>query len=204
MWCFFFFSSRRRHTRSDRDWSSDVCSSDLDHLPADALLLSLDGRRSLTQAEQREQELKELVAVEIERGELPRRLRPGLVSISSLRQAAGGWRRLEIARGADIGTLDLGFEPVDAYAGRIDAFSDRVRTDARAKSRVLIVTQQEPRLRELLEDRDVYPAGGVFLWSQTPLARGLVVLGNQPVAQGFRVPSQQLRSTAIPTSSVVC
>src|SRR2546428_3847613 len=40
----FFFSSRRRHTRSDRDWSSDVCSSDLsassmicnrDHLPMD-------------------------------------------------------------------------------------------------------------------------------------------------------------------------
>ena len=38
MWCisfrsfysfYFFFSSRRRHTRSDRDWSSDVCSSDL-------------------------------------------------------------------------------------------------------------------------------------------------------------------------------
>src|SRR2546428_4951971 len=26
---FFFVSSRRRHTRSDRDWSSDVCSSDL-------------------------------------------------------------------------------------------------------------------------------------------------------------------------------
>src|SRR5438874_6153203 len=32
----FFFSSRRRHTRSLRDWSSDVCSSDLNHriLPA--------------------------------------------------------------------------------------------------------------------------------------------------------------------------
>src|SRR5438105_15920457 len=28
MFC-FFFSSRRRHTRSTRDWSSDVCSSDL-------------------------------------------------------------------------------------------------------------------------------------------------------------------------------
>src|SRR5699024_12135031 len=26
----FFLSSRRRHTRSKRDWSSDVCSSDLD------------------------------------------------------------------------------------------------------------------------------------------------------------------------------
>src|SRR5690606_40127439 len=35
LWCcsvlsvFFFFSSRRRHTRFSRDWSSDVCSSDL-------------------------------------------------------------------------------------------------------------------------------------------------------------------------------
>src|SRR5437762_8106437 len=31
VWClFFFFSSRRRHTRYIGDWSSDVCSSDLD------------------------------------------------------------------------------------------------------------------------------------------------------------------------------
>src|SRR5882757_845485 len=29
LWVFFFFSSRRRHTRYWRDWSSDVCSSDL-------------------------------------------------------------------------------------------------------------------------------------------------------------------------------
>src|SRR3712207_8105643 len=29
IWRFFFFSSRRRHTRYWRDWSSDVCSSDL-------------------------------------------------------------------------------------------------------------------------------------------------------------------------------
>src|SRR2546427_8803668 len=27
---YFFFSSRRRHTRFDCDWSSDVCSSDLE------------------------------------------------------------------------------------------------------------------------------------------------------------------------------
>src|SRR5690348_14974044 len=30
----FFFSSRRRHTRWTGDWSSDVCSSDLGHVPA--------------------------------------------------------------------------------------------------------------------------------------------------------------------------
>src|SRR3712207_9123611 len=35
---FIFFSSRRRHTRYWRDWSSDVCSSDLD------VRLLLEGR----------------------------------------------------------------------------------------------------------------------------------------------------------------
>src|SRR5207249_5233207 len=35
---YFFFSSRRRHTRSKRDWSSDVCSSDLGTIEADIAL----------------------------------------------------------------------------------------------------------------------------------------------------------------------
>src|SRR5207249_1461512 len=40
-WESFFFSSRRRHTRSKRDWSSDVCSSDLLFVPTDALPAAL-------------------------------------------------------------------------------------------------------------------------------------------------------------------
>src|SRR5699024_9690555 len=42
----FFFSSRRRHTRSKRDWSSDVCSSDLTSTSSarlSALHLSISG-----------------------------------------------------------------------------------------------------------------------------------------------------------------
>src|SRR5256885_17153898 len=35
---FFFFSSRRRHTRLQGDWSSDVCSSDLHDHPLDQIL----------------------------------------------------------------------------------------------------------------------------------------------------------------------
>src|SRR3989449_10073898 len=43
---FFFFSSRRRHTRCSRDWSSDVCSSDLTRCPRRARCsLRLDGLR---------------------------------------------------------------------------------------------------------------------------------------------------------------
>src|SRR5215510_14894276 len=45
---FFFFSSRRRHTRWPRDWSSDVCSSDLPkniellaELPGEAIVLAV-------------------------------------------------------------------------------------------------------------------------------------------------------------------
>src|SRR5215469_5194862 len=38
-WFFFFFSSRRRHTISLRDWSSDVCSSDLACAKAGALFV---------------------------------------------------------------------------------------------------------------------------------------------------------------------
>src|SRR5699024_12193106 len=51
--CFFFFSSRRRHTRSKRDWSSDVCSSDLrsQQLPSSFFILrssSLNKQRQYT------------------------------------------------------------------------------------------------------------------------------------------------------------
>src|SRR5438445_6365984 len=47
---FFFFSSRRRHTRYWRDWSSDVCSSDLGsyfpivHIQGDATINGVQGQ----------------------------------------------------------------------------------------------------------------------------------------------------------------
>src|SRR6266508_4473464 len=50
---FFFFSSRRRHTRWPRDWSSDVCSSDLG-----SLLRMLDTRRMQAEARGHMRDLK--------------------------------------------------------------------------------------------------------------------------------------------------
>src|SRR5690554_210807 len=41
---FFFFSSRRRHTRCGRDWSSDVCSSDLGRAVAEVSMASTKGQ----------------------------------------------------------------------------------------------------------------------------------------------------------------
>ena len=37
----FFFSSRRRHTSIERDWSSDVCSSDLVELVANRIKVDI-------------------------------------------------------------------------------------------------------------------------------------------------------------------
>src|SRR5438874_9297439 len=44
---FFFFSSRRRHTRSLRDWSSDVCSSDLREITGEKRNVRPDAQRQL-------------------------------------------------------------------------------------------------------------------------------------------------------------
>src|SRR5699024_11952399 len=45
----FFFSSRRRHTRSKRDWSSDVCSCDLPGIWFLQLRFPYQGKRSAYQ-----------------------------------------------------------------------------------------------------------------------------------------------------------
>src|SRR6267143_3603446 len=49
---FFFFSSRRRHTRWNCDWSSDVCSSDLDELRVEQGLTVIAAMHELTLAGQ--------------------------------------------------------------------------------------------------------------------------------------------------------
>src|SRR5436305_3183024 len=65
----FFFSSRRRHTRCGRDWSSDVCSSDLSSTPVGTLSLReerLVARKELEQVGE--------VVVRTEVDEVPGRL----------------------------------------------------------------------------------------------------------------------------------
>src|SRR5256885_17007722 len=47
MACLFFVSSRRRHTRLQGDWSSDVCSSDLHRTRATVKTLPVNVRRTL-------------------------------------------------------------------------------------------------------------------------------------------------------------
>src|SRR5207253_3369215 len=52
-WWFFFFSSRRRHTRWPRDWSSDVCSSDLYTRQNIEQMIVLDGHENFLEGQGR-------------------------------------------------------------------------------------------------------------------------------------------------------
>src|SRR5438445_7772544 len=53
LFVFFFFSSRRRHTRYWRDWSSDVCSSDLQIRKLMSLRETMTSTRTLEFANRR-------------------------------------------------------------------------------------------------------------------------------------------------------
>src|SRR5205807_5004774 len=79
---FFFFSSRRRHTRLQGDWSSDVCSSDLQmDVTAETVLLAQLARDAdnllhrvvgtADDARRQEQSLDVVAAIEVD-GELHR------------------------------------------------------------------------------------------------------------------------------------
>src|SRR6266536_5365035 len=81
----FFFSSRRRHTRSTRDWSSDVCSSDLGRW-------ARDGAHPLLDVEQ-------LLAVDIVPWGRALSLREGVEQ--ALRRRDAQRRRKGAARGAE-------------------------------------------------------------------------------------------------------
>src|SRR5215475_15600383 len=139
MFSFFFFSSRRRHTRFSRDWSSDVCSSDLarrlvkDALPlagrggaevlvrvnndpallADdidaAVHLGLDGL-SIPKAESAAQ--IHAIVDQLERLEKSRGLSPGHVRLSLALETPRGFLAVdEIARSSNrIATMSIGVE----------------------------------------------------------------------------------------------
>src|SRR2546429_2651761 len=58
----FFFSSRRRHTRCSRDWSSDVCSSDLYSEGSDGILVLATRFRTRPIQEDTREEVRKLQA----------------------------------------------------------------------------------------------------------------------------------------------
>src|SRR5690606_40768912 len=87
----FFFSSRRRHTRFSRDWSSDVCSSDLERRSLD----DLKGMQAAAGGQAQSKEIEALggSAASVAYPELYESLQRGVVEIGR----ASGRGRVESA-----------------------------------------------------------------------------------------------------------
>src|SRR5215467_15745065 len=66
---FFFFSSRRRHTRLQGDWSSDVCSSDLEHLALHRQVLATRQQQAGPESVAASDSLTNLASVKLHKGE---------------------------------------------------------------------------------------------------------------------------------------
>src|SRR6266511_4438608 len=105
VWCFFFFfSSRRRHTRFSRDWSSDVCSSDLVEGRERFRLVELTEGRAFATAE---------VADLDDDGEEP--------TEDEVAQCLAAYDRVVKAAEADLEELDLDAESIAfQIAARVD------------------------------------------------------------------------------------
>src|SRR5437879_13894713 len=105
---FFFFSSRRRHTRYIGDWSSDVCSSDLDSGVIEDLarktraMLDAAGLHHIiitASTELDEYEIARLIAagapIEIGRASCRERVSEARVKVTGTRKRRDGWRNSE-------------------------------------------------------------------------------------------------------------
>jgi transcription-repair coupling factor (superfamily II helicase) len=125
------------------------------------------------EAHEIERQADELYRGFVDNGELPPGLKRPYLTWEEVAQHGRGLPTLTI--GTAEGALEPPhFEPPRLYAGNIAAAIGDIRDMMANRSRIVIVSQQSGRLRELLEDEDIYPTvrkGGVGNHSLNPDSR---------------------------------
>src|SRR5256886_4734116 len=172
--CIFFFSSRRRHTRFDCDWSSDVCSSDLmvfqsfnlfPHLTAaENVMLAPTRVHGLSRKEARERALALLAKVGI----------PEKADVHPARLSGGQQQRVAIARPLAMEPKAMLFdEPTSALdAEMIREVLEVMRQLAKEGMTMLVVSHELGFAREA-SDRVVFMDEGRII-EDTPTAEFFV------------------------------
>jgi len=172
---------------------SDHLASLIDHVPEEALLLVWEPVRALQQLRTQLDELGTLITQEVDRGELPRGLDSGLLDLDVLWQAVQARAAVRLARVVDgSDAVDLNWEGLTAFGGRLDAFGQQVRATIGRGGRVAILSPQQRRIQELLEEREVFAASMGFDWLSTPLPAGALVLGGGRLGSGLRMKALDL------------
>src|SRR5690554_2200459 len=154
---FFFFSSRRRHTRCGRDWSSDVCSSDLASLAMALVFLPVMGGVSGgKRSHQNATEGRFMAVYRHTLGALLRR--PGLTLLGAL--------AVIIVIYAAYGRFNYGVEFFPSVEPDSAQVQVRARGDLSIWERDAIVREVEGRLQNMPEVKALY-------------ARSMLTTGNQ-------------------------
>lgn len=158
----------------------------LDHAGPEAIVLLAGGREAFLRSAQRHaDEIGGLRTQEEERGELPAGARTGLLAPETLLAALDAGRTIELLRETD-GDVVLDWRGVDAYAGRLAAFSASARVRAASGGTVLAVTRQQHRLEELLRDESLDPVSlDDINGNESALVGGAVLVVQGDISQGF-------------------
>jgi transcription-repair coupling factor (superfamily II helicase) len=138
-------------------------SSLLDYLEAGDLIV-IDGPETVAlAARELERSAEQLYTEFVDQGELPAGLRRPYLAWDDLAGLLAAGKQLALG-GLDVGTGPEGevqpvpeFTPPHLYSGNIPAAIEDIRAALENGARVVIVSQQAQRLRELLEEAEIYP-----------------------------------------------
>ena len=173
----------------------------LDLLPEDALVIVDEPGAVALAARQVQAQAEELRAQFVQGGELPREIRVPYLPWDAVAARLEARPRLDL--GASEGTPDtddgaadrLGFAPAPVFGGRLDQAIAAIRAATQAGTRVVIATNQDQRLREMLLDADLYPLhrttppradGGDPLAHLAPPPAGAIELLHAALPVGWR------------------
>ena len=190
----------------------------LDYLPTGAVVVRIEPQALRLQAEQIALRAEETRATLEQAGEIPPGVERPYAVWSDLRSGMASFDCWDIGEAAndapgEIVTTGAGFADAPLFAGDIGQLADETRRLTAERWRVVFASDQSERLRDLLEDRDIYPrvtkrgAG-----SAEPPPPGAVDVVHAPLAAGFAAPDSRLlvltdleifglRKTPRPTSS---
>ena len=162
----------------------------LDYFQAPPLVLLVEADRVRTTAERTLRDTEELIASEVEHGELPRGVKSGLVRFADLARRFPLVLELEAA-GA--GPTALGWQPPTPAIGRIEALPADLAAASGRGATVLLATTQPDRMRTLLEAGALSaPELEELDLDATELPAGALRLIDAGLRSGFRLPSGDL------------
>ncbi|MGB2940464.1 MAG: transcription-repair coupling factor [Candidatus Dormiibacterota bacterium] len=157
----------------------------LDYFGAPPIVMLAEPDRVRTQAVRALQSTNELIASEVEHGELPGGIRSGLVPFADLEQKFSAVVSLERSGAGPA----LGWEPPPTLVGRSEGLPDRMRDELANGQRPVVVTSQPERVLSLVEGGGVPAAEVVELDIEgTVLPAGSVAVIDAGIRTGFRLP----------------